>query len=249
MKTTNCLKSAAIGTLVLAAGINDSHAIMLGTRLPEPASVQLWMVPLDFSPTAPHPGGRSGVNAVFPVPSGTPDLTFSTNLIQYTTENKAYTINGFFVPGSVINPVFSGAISPLVGSAVGPNTPLYSETCNPQGPNQGCWGTFIEISGNLLLNNGDHIKIDHDDGVSLALNGVVTNCFVTNPPDGHYTASDGPQPCTYNGPSGLVPFDLVYTEGYEVNARLSLAVPEPATLALMSIGLAGMAFGKRRKLT
>jgi hypothetical protein len=254
MKYADRLKSTAIGILVLVAGISEGHAaVMPGTPLPQTASAKLWMVPLDTSLGAPHPGGNSGVNAVFPVPAGTPDLTFSTNLIEYTTDGKLNTISGFFPLGSVLSPVFSGLVNGSVGAVVGPNTELV-------GPS---WGTYIEITGRLFLVNGDQVKIDHDDGVSLKLNNTLTGCFADPGGTGHYLASDGPQTCFYSGPSELVPFDLVYTEGFTAPARLSLslvpvcipsdnnscAVPAPSTVVLFGAGLAalvGVAFKRRR---
>lgn len=231
--------------LVLAAGASSSYAAMVGTRLPQTATVNLWMVGLD--PNFLSPGGNLGVEAVFGnIPTSTPDLTFGTNLIQYESVGKPNTIQGLFVPGSVINPHFSGLVNSHVGAIVDPNTDLVSQVGGAGG-----WATIIEITGLLALQNGGHIKIEHDDGVSLKLNNVLTGCFADaaypgatlngQPYQGGGHWVPGIQSCTYNGPSGLVPFDLVYAEGFSGPAGLSLAVPEPASLALVSLGLAGLA--------
>ncbi len=240
---------SGFAALALTIGMaNNAQAlVLLGTALPQMATLSLWMVPLDTSAGAPHPGGASGVNAVFSaVPSTAPDLTFGTNLIQYTSEFKPNTIQGFFVPGSVINPVFSGLVNTQVGGIVDANTLLVTEgsfaSCSPGE----CWGTLITISGNLSLENGGHVKIEHDDGVSLSFNGLLTGCFA-EPGGTHYLSSNSIESCTYSGPSGLVPFDLVYTEGFSGPAKLSFAVPEPSSIALIGLGIFGIAGISRRR--
>ncbi|MEI7516379.1 MAG: hypothetical protein WCK81_13415, partial [Betaproteobacteria bacterium] len=208
----NIVSGFAAAALTVGVAGNAQALELLGTTLPVMATVNLWMVPLDTSADAPHPGDASGVNAVFPVPTTTPDLTFGTNRIQYTSENKPNTIRGFFVPGSVINPVFSGEFNPQVGAVVDPDTELtfggWQESFCAEGS---CWGTYMQILGSVFLENGDHVKIEHDDGVSLKFNDVLTGCFA----DGngtHFLAADAIESCTYQGPTGMVPFEMAYTE-------------------------------------
>lgn len=219
---------------------------LLGTWLPADATVSLWMVNLD--PTGPVIGGTHGVNAVAAnVPGGAADLSFQTNLIQYSSDFKPNTIQGLFVPGVVKNPVFSGLFNPLVGGAVNANTELWSENCGAADLNElGCWGTIVDIVGTINLENGGHVKIEHDDGVSLKFNGFWTDCFQDGSGQ-HYTAGNGTETCYYNGPSGLVNFELIYSEGFGGPARLTLAVPEPASLGLIGLALAGMGLRTRRR--
>lgn len=250
MKNIACGFAAA--ALALGVASNAQALVLPGTMLPLTATVNLWMVPLDTSAGAPHPGDASGVNAVFPAPTARPDLTFGTNLIQFTTENKPNTIQGFFVPGSVINPVFSNVFNPQVGAVVDANTELtfggWQESVCAEGS---CWGTYMQILGSVFLENGGHVKIEHDDGVSLKFNGLLTGCFA----DGngtHFLAANDVESCTYQGPTGMVPFEMAYTEGYwnpaDVNdAKLSFAVPEPGSLALICLGIFGIAGVSRRR--
>ena len=231
---------------------------LVATPLPETASGKLWMVPLD--PSSPVIGMRTGANAVFPVPSAAPDVTFSTNIVSFFSPGScadplvldaciptgpgAYTVGGFLSPPAT-GFGFSGLVNPNVGGVVDSTTALYNETAAGF-PGDHSWATEIEITGKLLLENGTHIKIAHDDGVSLALNGVVTGCFVDAGGE-HFTAAGETESCIYSGPSGLVDFDLVYTEGFGGPAVLEMAVPEPATLAILGLSLAGLGFMRRRR--
>lgn len=244
--TTAILKQLAAATALVASAHTAFAGPLLGTWLPADATVNLWMVNLD--PNGTVVGGNHGVNAIAAnVPGSPADLTFQTNLIQYTTEFKADTIQGLFVPGVVKNPLFSGLFNPLVGGAVNANTELWSETCSAADLNGlGCWGTLVDITGTININTGGHIKIDHDDGVSLKLNGLWTDCFK----DGggqHFTANANVDTCIYTGPSGLVNFELIYTEGYGGGARLTMAIPEPDPLSLVGIALGGLGFATRRQ--
>jgi len=245
MGTSN-LKRIAVAAAMIACAPNASASPLLGTWLPTDADVKLWMVNLD--PLGPTIGGTHGVNAVAAnIPGSPADLSFQTNLIQYNSEFKPNTVQGFFVPGVVKNAAFSGLVNPLVGAAVDANTELWSESCGASDLNEaGCWGSIIEITGKLNMETGGHVKIDHDDGVSLMLSGLWADCFKDGSGQ-HYTAGAGIESCTYSGPSGLIDFSLVYTEGFGGPARLALAVPEPASLLLLGIAFAGLGLGVRRQ--
>jgi hypothetical protein len=241
MKNYNILKTMAIAVFFMAGGIaNAGAAMMLGSHLPTPADVKVWIVPLDLS--GPEVGGNFGVNAVLPVPAAAPDLTFQTTLIQYSSDNKPNTIQGFFVPGSVDNPVFSNQFNSAFQGVVDANTLLTQQ--DPQDPSRG-WGAYMEFTGIMLIKNGDFIGIEHDDGVSLSLNNVPTGCFSAGS-GSHYLSSTGPEYCDYNGPTGFVPFDLIYTEGYTEPARLSVYVPEPPALGFLGLGFLGLMLFRRR---
>jgi hypothetical protein len=239
--------TVVVSVIMLAQCISARNSFSTpATTLPVTASGKVWIVPLDTSPSAPHPGGRSGVDAIFPVPAATPDVIFSTNTIDFFSPgpfDPSYMV-GNYLSGPAFNVTYSGLPNPNLpgSSAVGPSTELYSES-------NGSWGTYMEITGTISLVADTTIMVDHDDGVSLKLNGVNTGCFVT-PGDDHYLA--GTDVCLYSGPAGLVPFDLVYSEGFDVRALLDLTttvpsqVPEPSTWLLVATSVVGL-LGYRSK--
>lgn len=217
---------------VAAAGLQPAHAL-IASNFSTPLLGKLWIVPLDTSPGAPHPGGLSGVDAVFPVPEATPDLTFSTSLIDYADNVGGFYTIASFLDGKVSGVTFSGLNNAALGGVASSATKLWSEG------EEGNWGTFIELSGPVFLSTSDHIRIAHDDGVSVKLNEELLACYAS-PDTTHYTAADGAENCFYTGPSEVVQFDLVYTEGYGGNALLQVEIPEPGTLALLAASLLGL---------
>jgi hypothetical protein len=159
----------------------------------------------------------------------------------------SYTVGGFLNslgavpltgPGS---PTYSGIPNAIAHTPVTSSTPIYSEPGGADG-----YSAYLEITGDVFLRKGDSILISHDDGVSLKLNGVAvsactsaasTQCFTNFAPPYSGAAFERYQ---WNGPSGLINFDLVYTEGFDGPANLKMAVtsvPEPQAYAMTFSGL------------
>ncbi len=87
----------------------------------------------------------------------------------------------------------------------------------------------------------------HDDGLTLIIGGIDVG-FNPGP-----TAPVGSL-ATYTGPSGNFPFELVYGECCAGPAALqvdlpfsNVSVPEPATVVLLAVGLAGLGFARRKR--
>ena len=112
----------------------------------------------------------------------------------------------------------------------------------------GVVGTLLEFTGFVSVTNGQTFTVTHDDGLTLIIGGL--DLGFNDGPTAPVTST-----ATYTGPSGNFSFQLVYAECCGGPAVLQVdlpfsntPVPEPATLALVGAALAGMGWGRRRKL-
>lgn len=223
------------------------------TPLPQAAHGSVWFVPMVPDPSC----GTACLDVpMTSVPNTPADVTFSTSIINFSSfgnvtntgnELANYTIGSFLNSLGAV-PLASQTYSPFTSSLTG-NKPtpatsligLCSITCIPVGDWTQLYGTFIEITGDLLLTTGSHIKIAHDDGVTLTLGGTLVPGF-TSP-----LAADDPEEYTYLGPPGLISFELTYAESVTPPAFLEFAVPEPGTIALFGASLLGLGWLTRRQ--
>src|ERR1035437_3906781 len=140
-----------------------------------------------------------------------------------TAAGNGYTIGGWLATGG-------GTISTGAGEAL--------NTMN---------NTFIYITGQVTVNNGDVFSAAHDDGLTLIINGdtVVNAPGPTSP-----IVTSG----NYTGASGTWDFSLYYSEVLGAPAALRLALPlqspgvpdSGTTVALLGMSLAGLAGLGRR---
>ncbi len=162
------------------------------------------------------------------VPGTTPDVTFSVNSpIDFNATSA-----------SVATWLASGSAYNITENTAGTLASLMDN---------GTLGTLLDFTGFVSVTNGEMFTVTHDDGLSLIIGG--TDLGFNSGPTAPVTST-----ATYTGPSGNYAFDLVYTECCGGPAVLQVdlpfsntPVPEPATVALFGVGLAGLGFARRSR--
>jgi len=158
------------------------------------------------------------------------------------------------IPVTAPNATFS-ELSPLALQA-GQNLVPYtlggwvtSEACGAfitgaSNASAGLDNTFFEFTGNVTVTTGETFTFQHDDGLTLVINGLTV---VNAPGPTGAVSTTG----TYTGAPGTFAFTLAYGEGclapavLDVNLPLS-STPEPSTWAMMALGFAALGFAGYR---
>jgi hypothetical protein len=122
-----------------------------------------------------------------------------------STSASAYTLGGFLASGGATN---------VTGSAGDLGQML----------DNGTTGTIFEFTGMVTVMTGQTFTVTHDDGLSLQIGGVT----VVNEPG---PTAPVTETFTYSGPSGNLPFDLVYGECCGAPAVLAISLPLQSQLA------------------
>jgi hypothetical protein len=160
------------------------------------------------------------------VPGTTPNVVFDVNS-PFNFNATSATIGAWLASGAAFNVVENtpGTLTSLMDNQV--------------------QGALLNFTGFVTVTNGQTFTVTHDDGLTLII-GALNLGF--NPgPTAPVTSL-----ATYSGPSGTFPFQLVYGECcggpavLQLDLPLSNTAPEPTTIGLLSIGLAGLARRLRR---
>ena len=105
--------------------------------------------------------------------------------------------------------------------------------------------TIFNFTGNVSVTAGEVFTVGHDDGLTLVIGGLTV---ISAPLGTSFVVTQQ----TYTGPSGTLPFQLVYGEAFgapgdlEISLPLNGAAPEPATWVMMVLGFAGLGFAGYR---
>jgi hypothetical protein len=218
--TTSNLGPCPVKSLPLIASSwrPDPH---VAPRMIKPNKTNVLLAQLTSAPSAADVMGAAWVNrpaalnATITAPNGlgAPDVTFTVPSSACSGTGLTLCFNDITGGISVNDFLTGGGATNITGSATALAAPVYGNGIN--GPTGN--GTLFEFTGMVTVTNGQTFEAMHDDGASLAINGM--NIFSSPGPTSSVSTSG-----TYTGPSGTFPFDLVYGQCCGLPAVLGISL-------------------------
>ena len=187
---------------------------------------------------------NSGNNSVVVPATGTLEGTFQSNSINFSVTNQTDTLGQYLTSGGAFNITIpntgnGGLLTQMSSFGGTTSSPALNPT--PTGPG---FSYEIVYTGNATLAPGETVKVNHDDGIVLVVNGST----VINSPSPTVVTTDS----YTNGGGALtnVAFTLYYeaTHGNPSITQVSFAaVPEPTSILLLGTAFLGLGTLVRKK--
>lgn len=211
--------------VIAAALANTAHASYL---------VKSWLVPGTDAPWL------GATEAVPPVPTAGLDAMATSGTVNWSNPAGSGSLMNFLLSDPTTS--LTTCTTATVGAVTYNCATQVMSTGTSTTQSATTYGQILEITGMEMFSAGTTYSITHDDGITVTLDGTTI------------ISSAGPQSgtvSTFTTTTGMHSIDIVYGEccgnPATLMSNLPANIPEPNTLVLMTLGLAGVLAGLRRR--